>query len=192
MTNHNPAPPASLGRPIFRETPVPAGPRAGPAQPGAEAARPFPLGAGILLGLGLGGLFDGIVLHQVLQWHHMVTSAGPSADTIEGLEVNTFFDGLFHVLAYGLVAAGLGLLWRAARQPHRLWSTRRLLGSMLIGWGVFNLVEGVVNHHLLGLHHVNETVPAAQWIYWDMGFLAWGAAMLAGGWMLVRDRGEPG
>jgi Predicted membrane protein (DUF2243) len=33
----------------------------------------FPASAGILLDLGLGGFFDGIVLHQILQWHHMVT-----------------------------------------------------------------------------------------------------------------------
>lgn len=36
----------------------------------------FPLAGGLLLGLGLGGFFDGIILHQVLQWHHMLTSAG--------------------------------------------------------------------------------------------------------------------
>ena len=36
----------------------------------------FPTAAGIFLGLGLGGFFDGIVLHQILQWHHMATSAG--------------------------------------------------------------------------------------------------------------------
>ena len=36
----------------------------------------FLVSAGILFGLGLGGFFDGIVLHQVLQWHHMLTSAG--------------------------------------------------------------------------------------------------------------------
>jgi uncharacterized membrane protein len=28
--------------------------------------------AGVILGLGLGGLIDGIVFHQVLQWHHMI------------------------------------------------------------------------------------------------------------------------
>lgn len=32
--------------------------------------RSFPAAAGILFGLGLGGFFDGIVLHQILQWHH--------------------------------------------------------------------------------------------------------------------------
>jgi hypothetical protein len=35
--------------------------------------RVFPTEAGVFLGLGLGGFFDGIVLHQVLQWHHMVS-----------------------------------------------------------------------------------------------------------------------
>jgi uncharacterized membrane protein len=33
----------------------------------------LPLSAGILFGLGLGGFFDGIVLHQVLQWRHILT-----------------------------------------------------------------------------------------------------------------------
>ena len=32
--------------------------------------------AGILLGVGLGWFVDGIVLHQILQWHHMLTDYG--------------------------------------------------------------------------------------------------------------------
>jgi uncharacterized membrane protein len=58
---------------------------------------------------------------------------------------------------------------------------------MLIGFGLFNLVEGVVNHHLLGLHHVNETVPRETWVYWDIGFLVWGGLMLFAGWVLLRQ-----
>jgi hypothetical protein len=57
---------------------------------------------------------------------------------------------------------------------------------MLMGFGIFNLVEGVIDHQLLGIHHVNETVPRDQWIWWDLGFLIWGAAMLVGGWFLLR------
>ena len=30
---------------------------------------------GILLGVGLGGFVDGMMLHQILQWHHTLTSA---------------------------------------------------------------------------------------------------------------------
>jgi uncharacterized membrane protein len=149
-------------------------------------AHGFPIAAGILFGLGLGGFFDGIVLHQVLQWHHMLTSAGYPSDSIHNLEVNTRWDGIFHATTYIFVLLGLVLLWRAAHRTHVRWSGKLLLGTILMGFGVFNLVEGVVDHQILGIHHVNETVPREQWIYWDLGFLVWGAAMLAGGWVLVR------
>jgi uncharacterized membrane protein len=149
----------------------------------------FPTSAGVLFGLGLGGFFDGIVLHQVLQWHHMLTSAGYPVDSVRNLEINTFFDGLFHASTYVFVVAGLVVLWRAAQRCHLYWSTKLLVGTMLIGFGGFNVVEGIIDHHLLGLHHVNETVPRDQWIYWDIAFLIWGAAMLVGGWFLLK-RGE--
>lgn len=148
--------------------------------------RTFPVSAGIFLGLGLGGFFDGIVLHQLLQWHHMLTSAGYPPDSIHNLQVNTFWDGLFHASTYIFVVLGVALLWRAARRRHLRWSNKLLAGTMLLGFGIFNLVEGAINHHLLGIHHVNETVPRAQWTYWDLGFLAWGAVMLVVGWMLLR------
>ena len=147
----------------------------------------FPIAAGILFGLGLGGFFDGIVLHQILQWHHMITSAGYPADTVPNLQLNTLLDGLFHAGTYILVVLGLIILWRAARRTHLWWSGKMLTGTMLMGFGIFNLIEGIIDHHLLGLHHVNETVPPEQWIYWDIGFLIWGAAMLVIGWMILRE-----
>lgn len=152
----------------------------------APFAPRFPTMAGVMFGLGLGGFFDGIVLHQILQWHHMLTSAGFSAHDVHGLQVNTFADGLFHTATYVFVVIGLVLLWRAARRPHFGWSGKLLLGSMLVGFGLFNLVEGTINHHLLGIHHVNETVPQAQWIVWDLGFLIWGLAMLVIGGVILR------
>jgi uncharacterized membrane protein len=79
------------------------------------------------------------------------------------------------------------ILWRHARRQHLRWSSRLIVGTVLIGFGVFNLVEGLANHHLLGLHHVNETVPREQWIVWDVGFLAWGALMVVIGWTLKRS-----
>ena len=145
--------------------------------------------AGVLLGIGLGGFFDGIVLHQILQWHHMLTSHGDyPATTVAGLEVNTLWDGLFHATTYIAVVVGLGLLWRAARLPHAPWSTRLLLGLLLMGWGTFNVVEGTINHHILRIHHVNETVSRDLWKWWDIGFLIWGAVMLISGWRLARGQ----
>jgi uncharacterized membrane protein len=141
----------------------------------------------VLLGLGLGGFFDGIVLHQILQWHHMATTAGYPANSVENLELNVMLDGLFHAGTYIFTVIGLLILWHSSRKPHFWWSPKLLFATMLMAFGVFNLVEGVVNHHILGIHHVNETVPTEQWAYWDVGFLIWGAAMLLGGWFLWRQ-----
>ncbi len=153
----------------------------------ARAERDFPVSAGILFGLGLGGFFDGILLHQVLQWHHMLTSAGYPADSVHNLEVNTLWDGLFHLSTYIFVVLGLLILWRAAHRTHVRWSGKLLGGTLLMGFGLFNVVEGFIDHQLFGIHHVNETVPPDQWIYWDIGFLVWGALMLLGGWRLLRS-----
>jgi uncharacterized membrane protein len=157
----------------------------------SEDERRFPVAAGIFFGLGLGGFFDGIVFHQLLQWHHMLTSKGYPPDSVANLEFNTLLDGLFHVVTYVFVVIGLVLLWRQAHRTHLWWSGKMLMGTLLTGFGIFNLVEGLIDHHLLALHHVNETVPPEQWVYWDVGFLVWGAAMLfAGLWLLNRGKTE--
>jgi uncharacterized membrane protein len=146
----------------------------------------FPVAAGVLLGLGLGGFFDGILLHQVLQWHHMLSSAGYLPDSVPNLQINTLWDGFFHMSTYIFVLLGLLLLWRVAHRTHVRWSGKLLAGTLLMGFGLFNVVEGLIDHHVLGIHHVNETVPPAQWLYWDIAFLVWGALMLLGGWWLTR------
>jgi uncharacterized membrane protein len=143
---------------------------------------------GILLGLGLGGFVDGIVLHQILQWHHMLTSEGSyPKTTVAGLEANTLADGLFHASTWILAAVGVWLLWRAARMHGGVGPGRVLAGWMLVGWGLFNLVEGIVDHHILGIHHVREGAGINE-TAWDLGFLALGAVLLIGGWLLTRMR----
>ncbi len=139
---------------------------------------------GILLGIGLGGFFDGILLHQIFQWHHMLTSYGPyPATTVAGLEVNTLWDGLFHASTYMATLAGLLILAQRVRSGLA-WSTRVLIGLLLAGWGTFNLVEGVIDHHILGIHHVK-----ADMLILDYVFLAVGAVLLVGGLALAR-RGQ--
>ena len=147
-------------------------------------SRRFPVMAGILFGLGLGGFFDGIVFHQLLQWHHLLSHSRSPTD-LASLEFNTLWDGVFHASTYVFVVLGLILLWRTAHRWHLWWSGKMLLGTILMGFGLFNLVEGGVNHHLLELHHVNETVPPEQWITWDIGFLVWGGVMLVVGAVLL-------
>jgi uncharacterized membrane protein len=149
----------------------------------------FPVSAGVLFGLGLGGFFDGIVMHQVLQWHHMLTAAGYPATSVENLEVNTLWDGVFHATTYAFVVLGLVVLWRASRRTHIRWSSKLLAGSMLIGFGIFNLVEGIVDHHLLGIHHVNETVPREEWNLLGRGLPGLGCCHAVR--RLVPSRGGP-
>ena len=81
-----------------------------------------------------------------------------------------------------------------AQRYHLYWSSKLLLGTMLIGFGVFNVIEGLVDHHLLGIHHVNEIVDPAYRFYFDAGFILWGLLMLIIGWILLRQgqrQGEP-
>ena len=112
----------------------------------SPTSRHFPISAGIFFGLGLGGFFDGIVLHQVLQWHHMLSSWFP-VNTIENLELNTRWDGIFHSTTYLFVLIGLFLLWRTAHRKHLYWSSKLLIGTMLLGFGIFNTVEGPPDRH---------------------------------------------
>jgi uncharacterized membrane protein len=146
----------------------------------------FPTSSALLFGLGLGGFFDGIVFHQLLQWHHMVSTWYPPT-SLENLRINTRWDGFFHSATYLFVVGGIVLFWRKASARELYWSVELLVGGLLLGWGAFNVVEGVVDHALLGMHHVNETVPLDQRGWWDLAFLAWGVVMLLAGWSLRRS-----
>jgi uncharacterized membrane protein len=140
------------------------------------------LAPGILLGSGLGGFIDGIVLHQILQWHNMLSSVVPPVDLLSA-KYNMLWDGLFHLGTWLLTVGGITLLWRAGRRPDVPWSTRTFVGSLALGWGAFNLVEGLIDHQLLGLHHVH---PGQHQLSWDLGFLLLGALLMLAGIVLTR------
>ncbi|NPC98982.1 DUF2243 domain-containing protein [Nocardioides sp. zg-DK7169] len=139
---------------------------------------------GLLFGIGLGGFLDGIVLHQVLQWHHMASATSHDPDTLAGLEVNTMADGFFHIFTWFVVVAASIVtvaLWRQGRLAPS-WTFHA--GGVLSGWGLFNLAEGLVNHQLLGVHHVRDDLGGP--LSWDLGFLALGAVLVVVGELLQR------
>ena len=61
---------------------------------------------------------------------------------------------------------------------------------MLVGWGAFNVVEGVIDHQILGIHHVRDDLGGP--LGWDLGFLASGLILTALGWVVAtRTRDRP-
>lgn len=139
--------------------------------------------AGIFLGVGLGGFVDGIVFHQILQMHNMLTGRLPK-DSIPNIEINMFWDGMFHAFTWVMTLIGVILLFRAHFVRNILWSGRAFVGALFLGWGLFNLIEGIIDHHILHLHHVVER--HGQSIY-DVLFLLSGIIFIIGGWAAIRS-----
>ena len=139
--------------------------------------------AGILLGLGQAGFFDGIVFHQLLQWHHMFTNV-ESSNTVSGLELNTLGDGLFHLVDWLFTLSGLVVLWLTIKRNNVDLSTSVFIGAFCIGAGMFNITEGILSHHVLQIHHVK---PGAHQLAWDLSFIGAGIiSAIIGGIILNR------
>lgn len=141
--------------------------------------------ASFLIGIGMGGFVDGIVLHQILQWHNMVSNWIPPT-TMEAMRINMVWDGVFHAFVWLVTLIGIFMLWRAAYQREEIPSLRAFAGQLILGWGVFNLVEGIIDHQILGIHYVRE-VPEYQ--VYNLTFLAVGGVLfILIGWLLSLRR----
>jgi uncharacterized membrane protein len=140
------------------------------------------IAAGTLLGIGMGGFVDGILFHQIFQIHSMLSVKMPQ-DILVNVKTSMVWDGLFHALTWVTTAVGLVVLWNAGKAIDCSWSGQTLWGSLFLGWGIFNVVEGIIDHHILGIHHVVERLGVS--IY-DYVFLASGVVFLIIGWSLIR------
>lgn len=137
----------------------------------------------LLLGFALGGFFDGILLHQVLQWHHLLS--GLEGAAFRDLRVQILADGLFHAVMYVIGALGLWLLWRAHQTSTTAPGGRRLLAGVLIGFGVWHVLDGVLSHWILAIHRIRMDSEAP--LLWDLlWFFAFGIAFVAVGLALRR------
>lgn len=137
---------------------------------------------GIILGLGSGGFVDGIALHQIAQWHNMGSAVLPPT-TMEAMQQNMVWDGWFHAASLLLSILGAYWLLRDARNRRLLPTAGAFTGQLILGWGIFNLVEGLIDHHMLGIHHVRDMpvhVPLYDWLFLGIG----GLGLILLGWML--------
>ncbi len=142
--------------------------------------------AAILLGVGLAGLLDTIIFHQILQWHHMVSNK-ISPNSLESVQINVLSDGLFLVFALIVTILGIALLWNVSNSnkiDKGLLPSQMFIGLVILTFGLFNFVEGIINHHILGLHHVKDDPNP---LIFDISFLILGGILLiAIGWILIR------
>ena len=140
--------------------------------------------ASVLLGVGFGGFVDGIVLHQVLQWHHMVSSEGccPTS-SVAGLEDNTLADGIFHAATWIVAVAGSLVAVRAWQRGELAPPWRAHFGGLIAGWGAFNVLDSA-NHFIFGLHHIRDDLGGP--VGWDIGFLVFALALLVVGGAMAR------
>ncbi len=138
--------------------------------------------AGALLGIGMGGFVDGILFHQILQLHNMLSNR-VARDSLVNEQINMFWDGMFHAFTWISVAAGIYLLWRAVTRRGAILSGEAFFGAMVLGWGLFNLVEGLLDHEIFQLHHVYEN---GNHLLWDMVFLGSGALLMGVGSVMIR------
>lgn len=138
--------------------------------------------ASLILGIGIGGFIDGIVFHQILQWHGMLTNQLPP-NTVDAKSINMFWDGMFHIFTLLVVLTGIIALWKASSLDYVEKNGRLLLGGLLSGWAVFNLIEGLINHHIFSLHNVRDNVANGD--YYNYGFLLFSALLLLVGALII-------
>ena len=140
-----------------------------------------------VLGVALSGFFDGILLHQILQWHHLLSLV--DGEGLQDPRVQILADGAFHVLMYALTAVGLAMQWKGRRDLQVAGAGRRIWAALLLGFGAWNVADVVVFHWILGIHRIRLDGPPP--LPWDIGWLvALGLLpMLAGVAMLRSNRG---
>jgi uncharacterized membrane protein len=135
---------------------------------------------GVLLGVALGGFFDGILLHQILQWHHLLSLVPGLAD----LRTQVLWDGYFHALMYVVVLVAFWGLWRARGTSGDGWRGP-LAGALLAGFGLWHILDGIASHWVLGIHRIKIDSPNP--LIWDLiWFAAFGLAPLVSGWFMLR------
>jgi uncharacterized membrane protein len=125
-----------------------------------------------LIGVAVMASIDEIVFHQILGWHHFYDQGTP--------EIGLLSDGVLHAAELIALVAGFFLLADARRRGA--FSPRAGWAGFFVGLGGFQLLDGTVNHKLLGLHQVRYGVDLLPY---DLAWIATGSALLIAGLILT-------
>src|SRR4051812_5947751 len=106
------------------------------------------LSAGVLIGIGVAAFIDETVFHQLLHWHHFYDRSTPTVGLVS--------DGYFH--AGGWLCIVVGLFLFADLQRRARTESRSVWAGGLLGWGGFQLYDGLIQHKLFKLHQIRYHV----------------------------------
>ena len=123
----------------------------------ARTERPSLLWPGILVGIGLAGTLDEVVLHQLLAWHHFYDRSTPTIGLVS--------DGLFHL--FSTVVLVIGLIQLVERRRTTPEPPHVALAGILLGAGGFNpydlafltIAAAAVLAGALLLRHARQPTP---------------------------------
>ncbi|KAA2238029.1 DUF2243 domain-containing protein [Salinarimonas soli] len=155
------------------------------------ASTPSPAAGAWVLGFALGGFVDGILLHQVLQWHHLLSLV--PGEALRDIRAQILADGAFHVGMYAIAAVGLWMLWRRRGGFSGTGADRRVAAGAAFGFALWQAADTVLFHWLLGIHRIRVDVPNP--LLWDIGWVVMFGVppLLLGLWLRAHaDRGGPG
>lgn len=138
--------------------------------------------SGAMIGAGAGGLFDSILLHEILQVHDMVSNSLPPV-TFLTKSVNVFWSGIFDLSVFALIIGGIASLRSASQGPAAL-PPRFFWGSFLFGWGLFNCLDVLFFHGVLRYHDIVEVTDVP--LVWNVAWWIMGAVIAIIGFVLMR------
>ena len=130
--------------------------------------------SGILFGVGLIAFIDETVFHQLLRWHHFYDKSTT--------DIGLISDGIFHAFSWFATIAGLFLFADLRRRNGLI--LQRWLGGVLLGVGVFQLYDGIIQHKWMRIHQIRYVDNVIVYdIVWNVGALI---ILLIGIYLLFR------
>ena len=130
--------------------------------------------SGILFGVGLIAFIDETVFHQLLRWHHFYDKSTT--------DIGLISDGIFHAFSWFATIAGLFLFADLRRRNGLIF--QRWLGGVLLGVGVFQLYDGIIQHKWMRIHQIRYVDNVIVYdIVWNVGALI---ILLIGIYLLFR------
>jgi uncharacterized membrane protein len=136
------------------------------------------IGSGVLIGIGVAGFIDETVFHQLLHWHHFYDESTPTLGLVS--------DGFFHAGSWLCIVVGFFLF--ADLQRRRATVPKRLWAGALLGWGGFQVYDGLIQHKVLGLHQIRYGVDLLPY---DVGWNVVGGVGIIVGIVLLLGQAHP-